>query len=41
MCISNFSEEMIIELRLIGQLEANEVSPARVMVRIRSQEEVR
>lgn len=40
MYISNFPEEMTFELRLIGQLEVNEVSPARVMVKIRIQEGV-
>lgn len=38
MWASSFPEEVTFELRLIGQLEGNEVFPVREMVRIGSQE---
>ena len=37
---SNFPEKATFELRLIGQLEVNEVNPVKILVRIRSQEGV-
>lgn len=37
---SSFPEEVTLELRIIGQLEVNEVFPVREMVRIGSQEGV-
>ena len=40
MWVSSFPEEVTFELRLIGQLEVNEVFPVREMVRTGSQEGV-